>query len=595
MKRQERFINKYIKVDGKGNKYIGFNISNNTFNMKIKYIIGSLTLILASLISVYIPYLVSLIVDNIDNVLNFMDNKILLVILFLFQTILVSVGNISFVNISENKAFEIRENIISSIVYSSEESLDTINVERLPSHLDNNISVIKNFYGRSIPNIISAIVTVIISIYFLFSLDSKLSIVLLTMLPCIMIVVMPISIISGKYSNSFQLENSKYIEKLSNIFNNNIYIKSLNGQKDIIKNLDENSKEIKRYSSKNRKIDSFAQPFLTIFLIAIIAIIFIVGGSRVNQGKISVGVLIAYLLYIFQLLNPISNISYFFSDLNRLKVNKKELQVYEDLAKEDFTENDKKHIGKIDNISFKNVNFSYPKKDYGIEDINLNIGPGEKIALVGDSGAGKSTVFKLLLKLYELKKGNIFINGVDINDINLKSLREKIKLVPQENSIVYSNLEEFLKLGEESLDYESIDKYIKELRLDKALGESSEEYMSYDFKLGAKNLSAGEKQRILILKSLITNFDVLLMDESTSSLDSELENIVFEIIKRDLSDKMILFITHRLSTVKYMDRVIFMENGQITGNDVHENLYKTHKRYKTYIDMQNIERKENIA
>lgn len=547
--------------------------------------LGLLLIIISALIGTSIPYVVSRIIDGKDKIFYFIDNGILLVILFLVQAIFSTLANFHFVELSEKNAFILRNELINKILKAKLAFLDKLSIGKIPSHIDNNIKVIQNFYAKSVPNFISAIFTLIISLIFLFSLDLNLTILLIILLPIIALIIVPITMLSGRYADLFQKENSLYIEKLSNIFNNVIYIKTLNAEEDIINDLTENNQKIRVFSTKNNKVDAFVYPFLLLALVAILAIIFMYGGLRVSQGYISVGVLIAYLLYIFQLLTPVSGISSFFSDKERSEVNYEELKVYLELKQEEDT--NITTVEKIEKITFDNVSFGYDDEAI-IEDLNLAIKKGEKIAVVGESGSGKSTMFKLLMNLYSCKEGNILINDQNINKLSLKSLRDNIAFIPKENSIIYSKLGKFLALSSDEVQPEKIVEIFEALNLKEKFNLETLDLDSVDYGLGGKNLSTGQKQRILIAKALISKFSVLLMDESTSAVDSELENKIFNIVDEYCKDKIMISIAHRLSTVKYVDRVIFFEDGKITGDDTHENLYRSHEKYQRYIDLQNI-------
>lgn len=551
--------------------------------MKKNFILGTLFIIVASILAGFTPLIAGKVIDSNPNILK-IDNRILLVLMFLSQTIFVTLGNFFFIDTAEKKVFEIRKNVINKILKGKMLEIDKIKLNKLPSHLNNNIMVINEFFATSIPKLISALFILIISIYNLFILNVSLSIVLICLLPIVAIVIVPVSMLSAKYSNNFQKEYSSYIEKLINIFSNIPYVKIINAEKEVENNLENHNKKIKKYSTENNRVEAFAQPFLTVLLIAILSVIFIFGGEKVASGQITIGALIAYLIYVFQLLPPVTGISGFFSSLAKYKSNIKEFDEYLNISAESLENSDNKiDLKEIERIDFKGVTFSYLDDKKVLNGIDLSFYKGEKIAIVGDSGSGKSTVYKLLLGLYKPTNGTIEFNGKEINLINIKQIRNKIRMIPQDNGIVYDKFWEFINLGKNGVDKNELQYYIDEFSLSEIIDIENDT----DIGVGGKNLSSGERQRLLIINALMFDSEFILMDESTSNLDSSLESSVFENILR-LKDKTIISITHRLSTVKYADRVIFFENGKITGNDNHENLYKNHPRYKQFIELQNI-------
>lgn len=556
-------------------------------NQKIKLSLGIIFILVSAIIGSFIPFTISKIIDNSQAVFNFVNNQVLVVGLFIIQALLTTLGNFNFVDIAELESHQLRNQIINRILNAKAKSLDTLSIGKIPSHIDNNIKTIQEYKAKSLPNFINALAILAVTLFFLFKLDTNLSLLLLVLLPILSIVIIPVTIFAGKYANAFQKENANYIEKLSNIFNNILYLKSLNAQQEISNNLDENNDRIKEFSSKNNKVNAFIQPFLLLVVIGIIAVIFMFGGRRVSDGAITVGTLIAYLLYVFQLLTPVTGISSFFADKQRATANYEEINSYLELESEQSNGNE--NLNSIQQIEFKNVSFKYDQTNV-INNLNLNIKAGEKVAIVGESGAGKSTIFKLLLGFYNEYDGEILVNNQNLQNYNISNLRDNIALIPQENSIVYSNLEQFLKLGQKELNNVQTNNVLTELNLAEKFNLTNNSIDQVDFGMGGKNLSTGEKQRILVAKAILAKKEMILMDESTSAVDANLENQIFTMIDKYYANKIVLSIAHRLSTVKYVDRVIFFENGIITGDDTHENLYNSHAKYKQYIDLANIEK-----
>lgn len=574
--------NEVVESTEKERKYIGFGFEDKHF----KFLLGFIFIISASVIGSFIPFTISKIIDNSQAIFNFVNNQILVVCLFILQALLTTLGNFNFVDIAESESHQLRNKIINKILFAKAKDLDTLSIGKIPSHIDNNIKTIQEYKAKSLPSFINAIAILIVTLFFLFKLDTSLSLLLLVLLPILAIVIIPVTIFAGKYADAYQKENANYIEKLSNIFNNVLYLKSLNAQTEISNNLNDNNNRIKEFSTKNNKVNAFIQPFLLLVVIGIIAVIFMFGGNRVSDGSITIGTLIAYLLYVFQLLSPVTGISSFFADKQRAIANYAEINSYLKLELEESRENEQ--LSTIEEIEFKSVSFKYDQDDV-IRNLNLSIKAGEKVAIVGESGAGKSTIFKLLLGLYNEYDGEILVNHQNIQNYSISSLRNHIALIPQENSIIFSNLEQFLKLGSKELDNNHTNNILAELNLAEKFNLNNNSLDQVDFGMGGKNLSTGEKQRILVAKAMIANKDVVLMDESTSAVDANLENQIFTMLDKYYDNKIVLSIAHRLSTVKYVDRVIFFENGIITGDDTHENLYNTHAKYKQYIDLANID------
>ncbi|MCX8513664.1 MAG: ATP-binding cassette domain-containing protein [Candidatus Pacebacteria bacterium] len=237
---------------------------------------------------------------------------------------------------------------------------------------------------------------------------------------------------------------------------------------------------------------------------------------------------------------------------------------------------------KIDkgSIEFRNVNFSYENnKEILFEDFNLKINEGERVGLVGVSGGGKTTITKLLLRLYEIQSGEILIDGQNIQNVSRDSLRKNISFVPQEpilfhrtlaENITYENQdatnEELLNISKKSHSYEFISK--TENTFDTLVGER-----------GVK-LSGGQKQRISIARAMLKNSKILILDEATSALDSESEKFIQDSLFELMKNKTSLVIAHRLSTIKKLDRIIVIDSGKIIGDGTHYELLEKGGMYK---------------
>ncbi|MBA3550950.1 ABC transporter ATP-binding protein [Patescibacteria group bacterium] len=222
-------------------------------------------------------------------------------------------------------------------------------------------------------------------------------------------------------------------------------------------------------------------------------------------------------------------------------------------------------------IEFKNLTFNYNQTRTVLNTINLKIIPGEKIALIGPSGAGKSTIVRLILRLYEVTSGSISIDGQNIHEVTLNSLRENISYVPQEPILFHRSLKENIRYGRRDATDEEVqeaarlahcEEFIKDLPL------------KYDTLVGERGikLSGGERQRIAIARAILKNAPILILDEATSSLDSGSEHLIQDALDVLMKDKTVIVIAHRLSTIRKMDRIVVIDNGQVTEQGTHDEL-----------------------
>lgn len=222
-------------------------------------------------------------------------------------------------------------------------------------------------------------------------------------------------------------------------------------------------------------------------------------------------------------------------------------------------------------IEFKHVCFSYQKTRAVVQNLSLKIAHGERIALVGSSGAGKSTIIKLLLRLYDLDSGNILIDGKDIQRVTQESLRENIGFVPQEPILFHRTLIENIRYGNLSASDNEVRKAARMAHCDEFISNLSEGYNTYVGERGVK-LSGGERQRIAIARAILKNAPILILDEATSSLDSQSELLIQDAFDQVMKNKTTIAIAHRLSTIKKMDRIIVLADGGIAEEGSHDAL-----------------------
>lgn len=236
-------------------------------------------------------------------------------------------------------------------------------------------------------------------------------------------------------------------------------------------------------------------------------------------------------------------------------------------------------------ITFENVGFYYHKRRRVLDGFSLKMKPGEKVALVGPSGAGKSTVIKLLLRLYDLDRGTILIDDQDISRVTQESLWEQVALVPQEPILFHRTLRENIAYGRRNATEEEIIQAAKEAHCHEFIIDLPEGYDTYVGERGVK-LSGGERQRVAIARAILKNAPILILDEATSSLDSESESLIQDALARLMKGKTTVVIAHRLSTIMKMDRIVVVEGGCVSASGTHKELLKQQGTYQKLWNIQ---------
>lgn len=313
------------------------------------------------------------------------------------------------------------------------------------------------------------------------------------------------------------------------------------------------------------------------------------GCAEIMRGNLTVGSLIAFNSFVGYLFGPTRNLYNLNLNVQRSLAAVERLFEMFDLEPERDGKNEIEI--KHGEIIFDNISFSYNGTEEVLKDVSFKINPGEVVAVVGRSGVGKTTLVSLILKFFESQKGRILIDGQDIREVSLKSLRKDIGICLQETFLFSDTIRENIRFGNPLAKDGEIEKSAKLAYADVFIKDLPE---GYNTKVGERgvNLSGGERQRIAIARTLIKNPKILILDEATSQLDSESEKLIQEALKNLFKNRTTFIIAHRLSTIINADKILVLENGRVVGEGKHTELYKSCPIYKNLYDEQFIKKEK---
>ncbi len=352
------------------------------------------------------------------------------------------------------------------------------------------------------------------------------------------------------------------------------------------KKLDKDNQAFLENMRKNVKYTELTSPLMEVLGILGGSAVLWYGGSQVLSGEVTQGTFFAFILGMFMMYDPMRVLFKLYTDVQIALAASERVYSLLDEEPEKMRVGKKNMTGFQHQIEYRNVSFKYPSRETMVlNNINLTVKKSEVLAIVGMSGAGKSTMADLLFKFFIVTEGEILIDGENINDLNSHSLRSNIALVTQETFLFNDTILANIQFGRPAATREEVIDAAKAAHVDIFVRNLDDKY---DTVIGERGvmLSGGQRQRIAIARAILRNAPILVLDEATSALDSESEKLVQDALHRLMEHRTTLVIAHRLSTIKTADRIIVMEQGEIIGSGTHEELMVDCPQYQKYYEMQ---------
>lgn len=567
-----------------------FNFKNflqliNSVNPKKSlFIIGLLLSLVTSGASLIVPQLTKGLVDTSG--LSKIDGKMLavLILAFIIQLGFGTIGGYILRFVGESSVKTLREKLWAHLLKLPVDYFDDHKSGESSSRLVNDTSVIKDLITSQFPNFITGAIQLVGSMIILFFMDWKMAALMFSIVPIIVLILLPIGRIMSRLGRKLQAAtadfNADASEKLSEVR----LIKSSNGEQFEKQTGGNLINKIFKVGIKDAKVEAVLQPIMTTVMLGIFVGILGYGAVRIQQGTLTSGSLVAFLLYLFNIITPVASFATFFSQVQKAMGSTERIQ--EILNTEPENTQGKVLDVEGQTINAQHLDFSYDPEHPILQDVSFEAKPNTVIAFAGPSGGGKSTIFSLLERFYQPDSGEIFIGKDNIKQIDLNNWRSQIGYVSQDSAVFAGSIRDNLqygldeKLSDEQLWHGLELAYAKEFvsnfpeQLDTPIGER-----------GVK-LSGGQKQRIAIARAFLRNPKILMLDEATASLDSESEEKVQRALDQLMVGRTTLVIAHRLSTIVDADQIYFIEHGQITGHGTHQQLMQGHKLYAQYVNEQ---------
>lgn len=446
----------------------------------------------------------------------------------------------------------------------------------LISRVTNDISRIQYFVSNMLPELFRESLTVVALIVYVIYLNPLLAFYSLIVVPLIIYPLIMIARKLKKYSHRSQAKNADVVTRLTEVFNNSEIIKANATEKHEMQRFSEQNWQFFKINMKSVYVGEIVSPFMEIVGAAGLAAVIFVGGKEVYEGRMSVGEFSAFLTAVGLVFQPIRRIGSIYSKIQDAIAASE--RVFEILDTKSRIQDGARILNDdIRHVEFKNVRLKY-ENAYILDGIDFTINAGEKIALVGDSGGGKSTFINMILRFYDPDEGGVYVNGVNIKEYENNSYKNHLSLVSQRIYIFQDTLAANVAYGQEideqrvyeALEYADATAFVK--NLEHGIYTKMEEFGS--------NLSGGQRQRIAIARAIYKHASLLLFDEATSALDNESEKRIQHAMDRYTKDKITITIAHRLSTIEHADKIVVLQKGRIVACGTHEELLVSSAVYK---------------
>jgi len=578
------------------------NILSLLSNHKVKLILTVVCAVISTAFTIIAQLLIgeatTIIFDGINNIIHhtgsidldaLINLLIIVVILYIISSAFSYLQSILLIEVTTKISYDLRERLIEKILHLPMDKVEENKRGDILSRVTNDVDSLQNGITQSFIQLTTAVITIVGVFIMMLTINVWMTLATIILIPIAFLLIRFMT----KYSQTYFLRQLEFKGSL------NAQIEETFTGHDIIRTFNQEEISMEKFESDNENwftqewksqfyssLNGPLMNFISNFTYVVVAVL---GAVFVLQRAIAVGDILAFFQYTQSFTRPIQQITRVMNQIQTAMAASE--RIFEFLEFEDEENDSNRQLTSIKKgITFDNVSFSYTPNENIIKNLSFDVKKGEKIAIVGETGAGKTTIVKLLMRFYDLNSGSIMIDGVDIEEYDKHSLRSMMGMVLQDSWLFSDTISNNIRYGNLDASDDEVVDAARQVYADDFIRQSSEGYDSV-LNEDSDNISHGQKQLLTIARTILSKKEVLILDEATSSVDTRTEKLIQQAMDKLMEGKTSFIIAHRLSTIRNADKIIVIDNGEIIEQGTHEELLALKGYYYNTLKSQS---KENI-
>lgn len=495
-----------------------------------------------------------------------------LVALYIVSAILSFIQGFIMSGISQKLAYNLRDELSKKINRLPMSYFDKTTNGEVLSRFTNDIDTLAQSLNQSLTQIITAVTTLVGVFIMMLTISGIMTVAALVIIPIGMFAISMIIKRSQKFFAQQQEFLGNVNGQVEELYGGHLVVQAFNGQGDAIEKFDKTNEKLYQSAWKSQFLSGLMQPLMSFIGNLGYVLISILGGFLVIKNYIEVGDIQSFIQYVRQFNQPLNQIAQISNQLQATAASAERIFAFLDEEEEPVTENDSVKVTRHDGeVIFDHVRFGYDENKVIIKDFNAKVKPGQKIAIVGPTGAGKTTIIKLLMRFYDVNSGAIYVDGKNIKDYNRQELRSHFGMVLQDTWLFSGSIKDNIKYGKLDATDEQVKQAAKAAHVDHFIKTLPS---GYDMVLNeeASNVSQGQKQLLTIARAILADPEILILDEATSSVDTRTEVLIQKAMDNLMENRTSFIIAHRLSTIRNADLILVLNEGDIIEQGTHEEL-----------------------